>query len=89
MGYVALHAITRIGMRKKPNYKIYTAFRVGKYFAVGGWVYGYWWAGQWYLRELKQVQIYDYMTKRARFYDHMSKTKRMWTYCANRANLIH
>ena len=76
-------------MAFRNNYKIYTGFRVGKYLAVAGWVYGYWWAGQWYLKELKEVQIYDYMTKRARFYDHISKTKRMWTYCANRANLIH
>ena len=55
-------------------------FRFGKYFAFGGFLFAYQWSAQWYLKELKNVQIYDYMTKRARLYDHIQKTRKLWKY---------
>lgn len=34
---------------------------------------------------MRNLNIYEYMTKRARLYDHINKTRKMWNYCQTRA----
>ena len=78
-------------MKTKPSWfspAIYNTFRFGKYAAVLGWVSGYYMVAQWYIKELKNTDIYEYKTARARLFKDMSIAKRMWQYGQQRAEAL-
>ena len=89
-GYMTIHLATRILINKDPRFNhrwLFNTFRFGKYLALGGWVYGYWRGGLWYLDELKKAKIYDYKIKRARLYKDSHVARKIYKYGEERTKM--
>ena len=86
IAYTLLHITCKIGFKRLENgYKYFQPFRFAKYGVFAGWIYGYYWVANWFIKELKNTDIYEYKTARARLYKDMNIAKRMWTYGQERA----
>ena len=92
LGYALFHAGLKFGISRYPDtsfsimhgYGVSQGLRFAKYGVVFGWLYSYYSIANWFLQELKNVEIYDYKTKRQRLFYHMHIANRMWTYGAER-----
>ena len=89
-GGIGANATSRANYRPPTQALIntYQCFRVAKYAVAIGFIRSYKWNAEWYLDELKQKGIYDYMIKRARFYHHMNKVTSMYQYGKTRMGQI-
>ena len=88
LGYAAIH-LSLFGYMKYKEKKgkmdnfeqwvtVRTFLRRAKIGVVLGWLAFIPYNHYWYLNELKELGVYEYMTKRARLEMHMSKVQRMW-----------
>ena len=63
-------------------------FRPGKYVAFFSLLYMYYQTAQWYFKETKRLDIYDYLNKRQNLKLHWTITRRMWQYAEARAQQV-
>ena len=95
LGYAGVHASLFGYMRYKEksgnmgNFEQWvsarTFMRRAKFVVALGWIAFQPYNHYWYLNELKELAVYEYMTKRARLMTHMNLAKRMWSYSVARS----